>query len=529
MGRGLGFNAHVDRLANRLRRDPVFLIVGRLDLPPPKGLVDRPLHRIGDLVGIEHDLCVDVSRGPADRLHQRGLATQEAFLIGVEDGDHRHLGQVQSFSQQVHAHQNVKMSLTQISQQLDPFKSVQLAMEPLAPDILLDEVSCQVFGQSLGECCDEHSLADRRSLANLFEQMRHLRACGRHFDFRIEQSGGPYHLFDHFTAGLFEFVRPGRCRNEDDLPDALFPFLEAKRPVVQGAGQSEPVFDERYLAVVVAKIHSADLRNADVRFIDDQQIVLGKEAEERIGRRSGRPATQRAAVVLDARAVAHFLHHLDVESRAGAEPMGFEQFSLGFELGEPFVEFAFDLVDGRADSLIGQNEMFAWIDEQLVAAFEHFAADGMDDRKLFDLVAPKLDAESHFFVAWPDFDAIAPHAELARLKLDVASLVLDVDQLAEHMVAIDNLAKLQPDHHGAIILRRAKAVDARHAGDDDHIAATDQRTGGRQPQAVDLLVDGRVFFDVDIPLRNVRLGLIVVVIADEVVDAVMRKNSLNSE
>ena len=50
--------------------------------------------------------------------------------------------------------------------------------------------------------------------------------------------------------------------------------------------------------------------------------------------------------------------------------------------------------------------------------------------------------------------------------------------------------------------------------------------GGRQPQAVDVLVDRGVFLDVDVALRDVRLGLVVVVVADEVVDRVVRKELL---
>ena len=150
----------------------------------------------------------------------------------------------------------------------------------------------------------------------------------------------------------------------------------------------------------------------------------------------------------------------------------------------------------------------------------------MDQRELLDLVAPELDAVAAFLVAGPDLDAVAADAKLARLKLDVAPLVLDVDQLAEHLVAIDHLAQLQADHHGAVVFRRAQAVDAGDAGDDDDVAAAHQGAGGRQPQAVDLLVDRSVFLDVDVALRDVRLGLVIVVVADEIMDGVVGKELL---
>ena len=156
----------------------------------------------------------------------------------------------------------------------------------------------------------------------------------------------------------------------------------------------------------------------------------------------------------------------------------------------------------------------------------HFAAGGIDRGKLFHLVAPKLHAKGTFFVGRPDLDAVAPHAELARLKLDVVPLVLDIDQFGQHPIAVDRLPDLQPDHHGPVVFRRAQAVDAGDAGDDDHVAAAHQRAGGGQPQPLDLLVDRGVFLDVDVALRDVGFGLIVVVIADEVVDGVVRKELL---
>ncbi len=82
------------------------------------------------------------------------------------------------------------------------------------------------------------------------------------------------------------------------------------------------------------------------------------------------------------------------------------------------------------------------------------------------------------------------------------------------------------DHHRLVILGRAQAVDARHAGHDDHVAPADQRTGGRQPQPVDLLIDRGVLLDVNIALRNVGLGLVIVVIADEIMHRVVRKKLL---
>ena len=48
-----------------------------------------------------------------------------------------------------------------------------------------------------------------------------------------------------------------------------------------------------------------------------------------------------------------------------------------------------------------------------------------------------------------------------------------------------------------------------------------QRRGGGVAQAVDLVVDGRVLLDVEVLRGHVGLGLVVVVVADEVLDGVV--------
>ena len=59
--------------------------------------------------------------------------------------------------------------------------------------------------------------------------------------------------------------------------------------------------------------------------------------------------------------------------------------------------------------------------------------------------------------------------------------------------------------------------------DDHHVAPREQRRRGGVAQPVDLLVDRRVLLDVEVLARDVRLGLVVVVVADEVLDGVGRE------
>ena len=75
---------------------PCSLLIGFLLGAAAAGLGHGALHRAGDAVGIEDHLAVHIARGAADGLDQRGLAAQEAFLVGVQNGDQGAFGNVQA-------------------------------------------------------------------------------------------------------------------------------------------------------------------------------------------------------------------------------------------------------------------------------------------------------------------------------------------------------------------------------------------------------------------------------------------------
>ena len=122
-----------------------------------------------------------------------------------------------------------------------------------------------------------------------------------------------------------------------------------------------------------------------------------------------------------------------------------------------------------------------------------------------------------------DLDRVAAHAELVAGEREVVALVLQLHEPAQDRALIALLADLQHQELLAVHLRRTEAVDRRHRRDDDHVAAREQRARGRVPQPVDLVVDRAVLLDVRVGRRQVRLGLVVVVVGDEVLDPVLRE------
>ena len=131
------------------------LVVLHLDLPPPRRLVDGPSHRIRHLVG-EHDHpAVDISRGPAAGLDQRGVGAQKPFLVGVEYGDEGDLGQIEPFPEKVDAHEDIELAETKVADDGDPLQGIDLGMEVFGLDPRVEKKIGQVLGKPLGQRGDE--------------------------------------------------------------------------------------------------------------------------------------------------------------------------------------------------------------------------------------------------------------------------------------------------------------------------------------------------------------------------------------
>jgi hypothetical protein len=153
-------------------------------------------------------------------------------------------------------------------------------------------------------------------------------------------------------------LKAGRCGADiNELPDLAHELLETQRAVVEGAGKAEAVLHEHGFARFVALIHAADLRDGGVAFIDEHERRLLEEIQQRAGRGTGFAAGEMAAVVLDALAEAHLLHHLDVILRAHLDALRFEQFAFLLEPRHALLGLLADFHDGFAQLVAGRDEL----------------------------------------------------------------------------------------------------------------------------------------------------------------------------
>ena len=160
-------------------------------------------------------------------------------------------------------------------------------------------------------------------------------------------------------------------------------------------------------------------------------------------------------------------------------------------------------------------------DVELLLLGQHLTGERVERHQPLDLVAEELDPDRVLLVDREDLEGVAAYAERASRRSQVVAGVLHLDELAQQRVTVEVLADLDVHHPVEILLGRTQAVDARDGRHHDHVAPGQQRPGRRVPQPLDLFVDRGVLLDVGVGLRDVRLGLVVVVVGDEVLDRVV--------
>ena len=97
----------------------------------------------------------------------------------------------------------------------------------------------------------------------------------------------------------------------------------------------------------------------------------------------------------------------------------------------------------------------------------------------------------------------------------------------QELITPDLVTYFELDGIGSDVLGVSHAVKARHTGHHDDVAASAQQCGhGGEPQPFDFVVDGKVFLDILVSRWNISLGLVVVVVGDEVMHGVLGKETL---
>ena len=197
------------------------------------------------------------------------------------------------------------------------------------------------------------------------------------------------------------------------------------------------------------------------------------------------------------------------------------------QLVEPRLELFLDAAHRLFQRRLGRHVMRVGVDLDHAELVGLGPGQGIELGEALDRVAEQRDAPGAVLqMGRPQLDRVAAHPEVPAHEIRVVAPVLQRHQVGHQLALLDLVAALQAEGHGGIGLDRADTVNARHAGHDDHVVALDQRAGRGVAHAVDLLVHRRILLDIGVGARDIGLGLVVVVIGDEILDRVVREEAL---
>ena len=509
------------------RQHFVLHVVAHLLLAAAVALLDGVAHRVGAGVGVEDHVALRVARGASGDLRERPDVAQESLLVGVEDRHERHLRQVESLAQQVHAYQHVEHPGPQVFENLDALQRVDVRVDVAVAYAHAVEVFRKLLGHAFGDGRHEHLVVVLHALVDLPDQVVDLVQRHAHLQRRVHQPRGADQLFDDHAFALHQLVVRGRGAHVDRRALQLFELREGQRAVVLGRREAEAVLHEVLLAGAVAAEHGVDLRQGDVALVHDHQVVLREIVDQAEGARALGAAVEITRVVFDAGAVPQLLDHLDVVFHALFDTLRLRRASGTLEEFDLPTQIQVYLLYGAVDALLGGYEEARGVERQVVERVDTLPRRGVDGLDGLDLVVVEHYAEAlaaELAEGRHDVHRVAVDAKRRRFQVAFGAGVERFDQLVEEMLVADDLPDPDVDGRGMEIRRVACAVEARYARYDDHVAAPRQQRGyGAQAQFLDLGVDRKVFFDIGVRRRQVGLRLVVIVVGDEILHGVFGK------
>jgi hypothetical protein len=206
-----------------------------------------------------------------------------------------------------------------------------------------------------------------------------------------------------------------------------------------------------------------------------------------------------------------------------ADALGFEKAALGHEHGLLRFQFGLDLLDHLVHSLAGRDVVGGGENGDLGGLVEDFAGQRVHEADSLDGIAEELNPGDDLLVFRLDFQGVAADAEGASVEGDLVAGELHRNELFEGFGKVESGVRFEGDDGFSVFAGRAEAVDAADGSDHNDVAALEERVGGGVAQSLNFLVRTGVFFDIQVRAGDVGFGLVVVVVRDEVLDRVIRK------
>ena len=115
------------------------------------------------------------------------------------------------------------------------------------------------------------------------------------------------------------------------------------------------------------------------------------------------------------------------------------------------------------------------------------------------------------------------HTEIAGNKFHFIAVILDFNQQSAQLRACHFHAFFKVHAQFAVTVRGAQVVNAGHGGHHNHVIARKQGGCGFQTQFVYMVIDGGIFFNIGVRLRDIRFRLVIIIIRNKIFHRIFGK------
>ena len=144
----------------------------------------------------------------------------------------------------------------------------------------------------------------------------------------------------------------------------------------------------------------------------------------------------------------------------------------------------------------------------------------------FYRIAKKFYPYNSRLIAQVDINHIAPDTELSPFKINIIPLILHINKPGYYLIPSNSHPSLYLKRHLPVLFRHPYAVYARYTRHDYYIITRKQRSCGRKPKPINILIYGGILRYICICLRKIAFRLIIVIVADKILHRIIGEEFL---
>ena len=264
---------------------------------------------------------------------------------------------------------------------------------------------------------------------------------------------------------------------------------------------------------MVTAIHGPDLWKSHMALVDERYEILREIVDQTERPHAFTPAIKITGVILNTRAVAHFLDEFKIILHPLLQPFGFQMLSYLLEILALSHHIILNLAYGLGAAFFGGHEITRRVYRNLVKFINEGTRHRLYDRNCIHLVAEEFDAYGIFAISDTDIDRITSYTESAAFEISLCAAVKSINKLIQESCHAPMFSPFHMDGLSMEVSRVADTVKTGHTGDHNNIPSSGQKGRCRtQAKFFDLIIDAQVLLDICVCHREICLRLIVVVI-----------------